>query len=130
MVDLLAAEGDVIGSPLTTDERELLAGQGQLPDELQQKARSLVGRMLDQDRCGARDEDPRTFNNSMEWAADSAWPNIVEITAQIATERKPDHRLHGWPLVKDKIFLIGCGVLAVLLMLTTVVAMGFVFHWK
>jgi hypothetical protein len=34
MVDLLAAEGNVAGTPLTSEEREALVGESALPDEL------------------------------------------------------------------------------------------------
>jgi hypothetical protein len=128
MVDLLAAEGEIVGTPLTEDEREMLAGAGAISDELSAKARVLVEHIFDKQID--EDSDPRSFSNAMSWATDPEWPNIAEITAQVVTERNPDRRLHGWPWVKDKTQLVGCGLLAVLLMFAAVIIMGIVFHWK
>jgi hypothetical protein len=128
MVDSLAAEGEVAGTPLTKEERGILAGYGALSDELSVKARLLFGRILEKQT--EEDLNPRSFGNAMEWATDPEWPNITEITAQVATERNPDRRLHGWPWIKDKTRLVICGLVAVLLMFGAVAVMAFVFHWK
>jgi hypothetical protein len=128
MVDSLATEGEVAGTPLTEEECRILAGCGAMSDELSAKARLLVGRIFDKQT--EKDLDPRSFSNAMEWATDSDWPNIAEITARVATERNPDQRLHGWPWIKDKTRLVGCGLAAVLLTFAIVIVMGLVFHWK
>lgn len=128
MVDSLAAEGEVAGTPLTEEERGILAGYGALSDELSAKARLLVGRILEKQT--EEDQNPRSFGNAMEWATDPEWPNIAEITAQVATGRNPDQRLHGWPWIKDKTRLVFCGLAAVLLMFGLVAVMASFFHWK
>ena len=128
MVDLLADEGEIARTPLTDEEREILAGEGAITEQLSEKARLLVSRIFD--KQAEEDSDPRSFNNAMTWAADPAWPNIAEITAQVVTERTPDRRLHGWARAQDMIQLVGWGLAVVFLMFTAVIVMGFVFHWK
>jgi hypothetical protein len=128
MVDLLAAEGEVASTPLTDDEREVLVRSGTISPELSDKARMLITRIFDQEI--EDDSDPRSFSNSLKWATDPGWPNIAELTVQVATERNPDLRLHGWHRFKDKIQLVACGLLAVMLMMVLAALIGVVFHWK
>jgi hypothetical protein len=128
MVDLLAAEGEVVGVPLTDEEREILAGDGAMSEELRLKAHLLVGSMFD-GKTG-EDSDRRSFDSAMLLAQDPTWPNVVDIAVQVATERNPHRRLRGWALAQDRIQLVGCGLLAVLLMFVIVAVAGFIFHWK
>ena len=127
MVSLLAAEGEVAGMPLTEEDCRILAGYERMSNELSAKAHFLVGRILDKRTAG--DLDPLSFDNAMT-ALDPEWPNIAEITAEVATARNPQRRLHGWPLIKDVAQLVGCGIVIVLLMFAVVIVVGSVFHWN
>jgi hypothetical protein len=128
MVDLLAAEGNILDAPLSEEERESLVCSGGVSDELASKAKYLITHILDSEKNQV--SDPRSFSNSMRWAADPAWPNIAELVAQVASERNPRARLSGWRPVKDRIALFSCGLLLVLLMFAAVIVAGFIFHWK
>jgi len=128
MVDLLAAEGQTRGMPLTEGERSILAGEGPVSDDLAAKARRLITEILE--REGASNADPRGFGGAMEWASDGAWSNIVELTYTAVDNRCPPPRLHGWSKAKDVFALIGCGLLVVLVMSAIVTAMVFIFHLK
>ncbi len=128
MIEILALEGQRVGEPLTSAECEILAGTGVMSEELWTRARGLIERVFEAER--ESESDPRNFCGSMEWASDAAWSNVVELTYQVVDGLRPIPRLPGWARVKDKIALVGCGFLVVLLMLAGVIASGFIFHWK
>jgi hypothetical protein len=128
MVDLLAAEGEILNVPLTSEERELLAGNDTMSAELSSKTKYLIAHILKNE--SQEDFDPRAFSSSMEWASDAAWANVVELTYEVIDGLKPFPRRRGWARLKDKIALIGCGLLVVLLMFAAVTAAGLIFHWK
>jgi hypothetical protein len=127
MVKLLAAEGEILGTPLTDEECETLAGNFAISDELSSKAKFLISRIFENEKQG--DSNPRSFSNSMMWAVDPEWPNIAELTGQVASENQHP-RLRGWKWAKDKLALLGCGLLVVLLIFAAVIGAGFIFHWK
>jgi hypothetical protein len=128
MVDLLLAESEILNTPLTEEEREILAGNGLISDELCSKAKYLIGHVLENER--QEDSDPQSFGNSMLWASDGGSSNVVELTHQVVDGVKPFPRGKGWPWVRDRMALIGCGVLVVLLMFAAVTIAGLMFHWK
>jgi hypothetical protein len=128
MVDLLAAEGEVRGTPFSDAEREMLAGDCAISEELSSKVKYLISGIFANERQD--DPDPRRFSESMAWASDGASSNIVQLTYQVADEIQPRRRLKGWARFRDMIALIGCGLLVVLMMFTVVIAAGFIFHWK
>lgn len=128
MVELLAAEGQTLSMPLSDEEREVLVGGSAVSDELSAKARYLISHIFENEK--QEDSDPRSFSQSMGWASDGAWSNIVGLTYQVADGLEPRPRLRGWARVKDMIALVGCGLLVVLVMFAVVTAAGFIFHWK
>jgi hypothetical protein len=74
----------------------------------------------------------KSFGSSLQWAGDSGYPNIVSLAEEVAREMRGEAfpSLQGWNLVKDRIQLVGCGLLVVLLMLVTVTAAGFLLAGK
>ena len=59
MVDLVAAEGDIPGAPLTDEERRILASDSAMSDELAAKARSLIDCVLDKQVEDDRSRSPQ-----------------------------------------------------------------------
>lgn len=130
MVDLLAEEGEARQEVLTAEEQELLVGCQPITDELARTAKFLIGAILKNETRESSD-DPKSLGNSMTWASDGAWSNVVELTYEVADSINPAAtRLKGWPRVKDKLALIGCGLLVVVLMFVAVGIMAAVFRWK
>lgn len=135
MVELLSQEADRAGSPLTDRDREALAREKSrsepLPEDLRQRAKDLIVRIFESEPWDEFENDPKCFSNSIEWAGDSRYPNVValaeEVRCDIARLTPP---LHGWSRVKDAVQLVGCGLLVVLLMFAVVIGAGFLFHWK
>jgi len=128
MVDLLSAEANVSGSSLNSEEKKILSTECSIRSDLQQKSKSLIREIL----LKEKKEHPRTaksFGDSLEWAGDSLYPNIVRLTEEVIIEGRASGifprlaRDHGWGRVKDKALLIGCGVLIVL----TMFAFGILF---
>lgn len=126
MVDLLAAEARSIGSPLKQEELDMLCRECSLPVDLEDQARRIIGQILLRDELeteAAGCEDPKSFSNSLEWAADSQDSNIARLTDDVMFEGRstgifpPPPRLRGWALAKDQMMLWGCGFLIVAIVL-------------
>jgi hypothetical protein len=129
LVDLVADAGDKDGSPLTPLDREILATQEPVPEDLRRRVSQLIPGILEDEQFDESPWDPKSFTNSLQWAGDSHYSNIVAITEEVISgiERT---KLHGWKLAKDRILVIVCGLLVVFCMLAIVTAMGFLFGWK
>jgi len=136
MVSLLADEAVASGTPLGEDEKRVLASEVRRGDpvseDLRQRAKKLIEQMLARERAASTEADPKSFANSMEWAGDLAYPNIIALTEEVITAgglgRMPT--LHGRAWLKDRAQLIGCAVLAVLFMMLAVLIGGLIFPRK
>jgi hypothetical protein len=126
MVDLFAEEARKVGQSVKDEHLDMLSSECSLPPELEDQARRIIGQILFREELeteAAGCEDPKSFSNSLEWAGDSRYPNIVMLTEQVVLEGRasgifpPSPRLHGWPLVKDQLLLWGCGLLIVTVVL-------------
>ena len=133
MVDLVADAGEKAGSRLTPMDREILAWgmslQEPIPDDLRRRVSQLIVGILENEQFDDSYWDPRSFSNSLLWAGDSHYSNIVAITEEVVSSinrTKP----RGWKLAKDKILVVACGLLVVLCMLAIVSGLGFLFGWK
>jgi hypothetical protein len=134
MVDLLGAEARNVGSPLSDEELDILSRECPLSDDLADKAKRLIGQSLAKEYLqteAAGSENPKSLSASLEWAEDNQYPNIARLTEEVVLEGRasgilPSRRSHGWGLVKDKLWLVGCGLLVVL----AIFVIGAILSWK
>jgi hypothetical protein len=134
MMELLSKEGESAGTPFDASERKILCSEASdrapVPEELQKKSKTLIDQLLRREQTTETSNDPKSFNNSLEWAGDPRYPNIVALTEEVVTSGTGVLRLHGRGWAKDKIQLLGCAVAVVLLMFLLVVSLSAIFHWK
>jgi hypothetical protein len=137
MVELLAKEAEKAGTPLTDQEKEtLLQASSESPfsvsEELRRKAKALISRIFETESPEEFDRDPRSFSHSMLQAGDTAYSNVVALAEEVSRDIRemgyPPPQ--GWRLAKDRMQLVGCGCLVVLVMFVMVTIAGFVYHWK
>ena len=130
MLELLSQTAEAEGRDLTAAEREILLSHDEMPDDVWQKTTELIRRTFEAERWEDRD-NPHSFSGALEWAGDLSYPNIVNAAEKVACENalaRP--KLRGWQFLKDRLQLVGCGLLVVLLMFVIVTVAGFIFHWK
>lgn len=135
MLKLLSEEAVRDGVPLTERDKEILAAESThdepMPDDLQQRAKGLIAKIYAAEPFDPREIDPKSFSSSLQWAGDRDHPNIVAIAEEVACDiGRPSGQLHSWKLVRDKLQLVGCGLLVVLLMAVIVAGAGVLFGWK
>ena len=138
MVELVSTEAEKAGTPLSDPEKEILLNasyeptltQSPIPEDLRKKAKSVIKRIFEAETQWESDENPKSFSNSMVYAGDTAYPNVVALAEEVVREFAETRRLHGWALVRNRLQLVGCGILVVLLMFVVVFLAGVVFHWK
>ncbi len=137
MVSLLAKEAEIAGTPFGEAERKILLREAApaepVPEQLQQRAKKLIEQLLRKEQSSASSADPKSFDNSLEWAGDPGYPNIVALTEEVVCSGgslKALPRLHGRRWLKDTTQLVGCAFSVVLLMLLIVVVIGLVFQRK
>lgn len=135
MVDLLSLQAQKAGTPLTPADQEMLARQSTrgdpLPEELRHKAKELIARIFEAE-ADAVERDPRSFSDSLQWAGDLGYPNIVALAEEVSCDisRTAFPPLRGWKRISDRMQLVGCAVLVVLLMFAVVISAGFLLGWK
>jgi len=134
MIELLSKEAEQAGTPFNADEKKILrskASSGEpIPEELRRKSKTLIEQLLNREKAAYTNSDPKSFNNSLGWAGESSYPNIVALTEEVVTSGTGDLRLHGRRWAKDQIQLLGCAVAVILLLLLLGVGLSFIFHWK
>jgi len=136
MVELLSEKAEKDGTPLTDSDRAILVKEKSdvepVPEDLRQRAKELIARMFVEEPWDEFESDPRSFGSSLQWAGDSGCPNIVSLTEEVAGEMRGEAfpPLQGWKLGKDRMQLIGCGMLVVLLIFAILIGAGFLFGWK
>jgi len=137
MVELLAKEAEKAGTALTDQEKETLLQASSespfsVPEDLRQKAKVLIRVIFEAEAPDDLDRDPRNFSDSMLYAGDRGYSNVVALAEEVAREIReaasPQQR--GRRRAKDRMRLVGCGILVVLLMFVVVFAAGIIFHWK
>jgi hypothetical protein len=140
MVELLAAEAANAGTPFSEAEKLALASGSSSShlgletlahEDFRQRDKKLIEQILERERRSATNE-PKSFGNSLEWAGDGSYPEIVALTESVVLEmrKKLPRAARYWLWIKDGLQLMGCGLLVVLGMLAAVIVAGFVFHWK
>ena len=134
MMELLRKEGEDAGTPFDATERKILCSEASdrapVPEELQGKSKTLIEQLLRREQTTETSNDPKSFNNSLQWAGDSSYPNIVALTEDVVTSGTGVLRLHGRAWAKDKSQLVGCAFAVVLLIFLLVVSFAVIFHWK
>jgi hypothetical protein len=137
MVELLAKEAESAGTPLTDQEKEiLLQASSESPfsvaEDLRQKAKVLIRRIFEAEAPDEFDREPKSFSDSLLVAGDRGYSNVVALAEEVSREiREAAYpQQHGWRFAKDRMQLVGCGILVVLLMFVVVIVAGIVFHWK
>jgi len=137
MVTLLCKEADSAGIPFSENEKTILAreftSEESVPEELRQRAKKLIQEQLRKEQTSGAIDDPKSFGNSLEWAGDPGYPNIVALTEEVVTSggsMRALPQLHGNRWAKDRIQLFGCALAIVLLMFLVVGIFSVVFHSK
>jgi hypothetical protein len=130
MVALLCKEAESAGIPFTENEKQILASESSsekpVPEGLRQRAKKLIEELLSKQQTSGAVTDPKSFDNSLEWAGDPGYPNIVALTEEVVTSGslKLRPRLQGRTWVKDRVQLLGCALSIVLLMFLIVEIVG------
>jgi hypothetical protein len=136
MVSLLSYEADNSGTPFSEEEKEMLAGEARrgepVPEDLRQRTKKLIEQILKRERAASSEANAKSFVNSVGWAGDRVYPNIVALTEEVITGGGfgGPPQLHGRAWIKDRSHLIGCALLAVLLMMLAILILGFILRWK
>ncbi len=135
MVNLLAEEAVKAGCPLSDLDRKILREENPdneaIPEELRQRAKELIVRIFETEPWEDLERNPKDFGASLEWASDSHCSNVVMLAEEVACEiAHPLPRLHGWGLVKDKLQLVGCAVLFIVIIGASIAAIQALFGWK
>ena len=135
MVALVAAEAEKSGTPLSDEEWGLLLDDAisgdAMPEtaaseELDAKVRRLIEQRFDSE---IEPDDPKNLGNSLGWAGDGQYPRIVALTEDVIrlrSEKSP----RGRKWVIDRIQLVGCGVVAVVLLMLCAALFGWLFEHK
>ena len=137
MVALLCKEAESAGIPFSEDEKTILAREStpeeSVPEELRQRAKKLIQELLRKEQTSGAVTETKSFDNSLEWAGDPGYPNIVALTEEVVTSGgslKALPQLHGKRWAKDRIQLLGCALAIVLLMFLVVGIFSVVFQSK
>jgi hypothetical protein len=137
MVALLSKEAESAGTPFSEDDKKILASESRaeesVPEELRQKAKKLIEELLRKEQSSGAVTDPKSFDNSLEWAGQPGYPNIVALTEEVVASGgslKTLPKLHGKRWANDRFQLLGCGLSIVLLMFLIVGILTVVFHRK
>ncbi len=134
MVALLSEEAANVRTPFSEEEkkilgREVIRGES-IPEGFRQKAKKLIEQILKREQEAEASKDAKNFGNTLEWAGDPDYPNIVALTEEVVTEgrsREGLPRLHGGRWSKDRLQLIGCAFSVVLFMCLAVAVFGLIF---
>ncbi len=135
MVALLAEEATNAGSPFSEEEqkilgREVIPGES-IPEEFRQKTKKLIEQILKREQEAEASKDAKNFGNTLEWAGDPDYPNIVALTEEVICEGRSHEglpQLHGWRWSKDRLRLIGCAFSFVLFMFLVVIVFGLIIE--
>jgi hypothetical protein len=133
MLALLSEEAEKSGITFTADEKTILRSERtrgeSIPEGLREKSKKLIEQLLIKERSKDSDEDPKGFSNSLQWAGDGAYPNVVALAEEVIMSggfgAVP---LQGKRLVKDRMSLVGCALLVVLFMALVIAAVSVLFH--
>jgi hypothetical protein len=137
MVELLSIEAANEGVALSDRDKKILASEvipgAPISEELGNKTKRLIGEILKKEQTSDPVEDPKSFGNTLEWAGDPDYPNIVMLTEEVIRSGASLRGLpspHGWGRVKDRFQLLGCGLSLVLAILLLVLIASFVFKFR
>ncbi len=132
MVALVAAQAEKAGPPLSEEEQRLLL-EGATPpkiaeEELNEKFRKLIEQTFDYE---VNPDDPMSLSSAVQWAGADRYPKIVALAEEVIISRGEKHpRLRGRRQIIDLIQLVGCAVVAVILMSLVVALLSGLFGHK
>jgi hypothetical protein len=137
MVALVAAQAEKAGTPLSDEERRILLDDA-IPvdvmpanvssEEFDARVRKLIEETFDGE---VEPDDPKNLGNSLQWAGDRQYPRIVALTEGVIRSRRERFaRGKGRRWIVDRIQLVGCGVVAVILMMLFAALVGRLFEHK
>jgi hypothetical protein len=129
MVELVAAQAEKLGTPLSVEERGLLLEEAVPPkiasEESEARFRTLIEQTFDSE---VDPDDPMNLGNSIQWAGAERYPKIVALAEEVVLSRGEKFpQLRGRRLMIDRMQLVGCGIVAVILMLLVVVLLSWLF---
>jgi len=131
MLTLIAAEAERSGTPLNEDEKQMLLAHWDpetlVPEDFRTKAKKLIEQTFNYE---AAPDNPLSLGNSVEWAGDQSYPTIVALTEEVMLERGQKPRLGGRRQIIDLIQLVGCAVVAVILMMFVVALISWLIGHK
>lgn len=132
ILELLAKEAEKARIPLTDAERRTLTVKWDpattIADELHAKARKLVELVFDHE---ADVDAPKSLGNSLQWATESGHSNITVVIEEVIRSRNEAlPRLRGRKWIVDRIQLVGCGFVAIVLMMLFWAAVDRLFSSK
>jgi hypothetical protein len=132
MLALIASEADRAGTPLSEAEKQMLLARWDpkniVPEDFRTKAKKLIEQTFDHETVP---DNPLSLGNSVEWAGDGAYPTIVALTEEVMLEKEREFPpLRGRRKIIDLVHLVGCGVVAVILMMLVAALLGWLFGLK
>jgi hypothetical protein len=132
MVELISKRAIVEGHPLTQDEQRFLAAEkinrNPLLDDFQPRVKRLIELILDSE---VDSHDPKSLSNSLEWASDFGYSNVAAMIEEVCVSRAENFpKLHGRKWIADRVQLVGCGVLTVILLTLLVASIEYLFSGK
>ena len=131
ILDLLAAEAERAGTPLSESERNFLSDQCDFtfPEEFTIKTKRLIEMVLDHEPDV---DDPKSLGNSLAWAgSEFGCPNVTMLAEQVIIsrgERLPKLRGQRW--VGDRIQLVGCAIVTMILIMIIGLALGWLIDQR
>jgi hypothetical protein len=129
MVQLVAAQAEKLGTPLSVEEGGLLLEEA-VPhkiasEESEARFRTLIEQTFDSE---VDLDDPMNLGNSIQWAGAERYPKIVALAEEVVLSRGEKFpQLRGRRLMTDRMQLVGCGIVAVILMLSVVALLSWLF---
>lgn len=135
MVALLARHAELAGSPLNDEEKKLLredALEHPLTEAQRQRFLDLIQQLLERELKGEGAADPRSFGNSVEWAGDPEYPNVVALAEDVIVARRQAEtlRVRMSRELKDLAHLVGCALMTVFLFAVVVGLCALLFGRK
>ena len=132
MVELISKRAIVEGHPLTQDEQRFLAAEktdrNPLLDDFQVRVKRLIELILDSE---VGSDDPKSLSNSLEWASDAGYSNVAAMIEEVCLSRAESlPKLYDRKWMADRAQLVGCGIVAVILLMVFAASLEYLFSGK
>jgi hypothetical protein len=133
MLTLLANEAEKARDPFNENEKQILASSVlHVPIELDAKARRFINQLFEREQAAGIERDPKGFGSCLQWSDCAESSNLLELTHHVAAERSAmQPASEKWKgRIKDKIALVGCAFVAVVLLMLFAAAIEFLSGHK